>query len=179
MAKAFEQYGIGWFEKPVLADDIEGITTVVKAIDIPVATSEHEYAKYGFRDLIARGGTDIVQPDMRQVDGVTKWMKADHLAHAFNLPVVPHSFQLVHLYLTCATPNLKVAEYLGRHEEADKIIHKEWPQPVDRMWSPNPKKPGLGLELHPGAVEKCTTLLGIQGCMHTGIPTPSTLCDAS
>ena len=154
MAKAFEEYRVGWFEEPVLADDIDGLAAVARAIDIPVATGEHEYTKYGFRDLIARGGADIVQPDVGRVGGVTEWMKVAHLAHAFNLPVAPHAVQLVHLHLTCATPNLKVVEYLGLLEEADKIMYKEWPQPTDGMWSPLPDKPGLGLELTPLAVEK-------------------------
>ena len=48
MARTFEEYDVGWFEEPVLADDIEGLAAVARAIDIPVATGEHEYTKYGF-----------------------------------------------------------------------------------------------------------------------------------
>jgi L-alanine-DL-glutamate epimerase-like enolase superfamily enzyme len=79
-------------------------------------------------------------------------MKVAHLAHAFNLPVAPHAYQLIHLHLACATPNLKVVEYLGTAEAVDKIVYKEWPEPKDGMWSPDPDKPGL--ELDPVAVEK-------------------------
>ena len=45
MARRFEQYDVGWFEEPVLADDIAGLATIARAIDIPVATGEHEYTK--------------------------------------------------------------------------------------------------------------------------------------
>ena len=62
MAKEFEQFQVGWFEEPVLADDIQGLAEIRQAINIPVATGEHEYSKYGFKDLITRGGADIVQP---------------------------------------------------------------------------------------------------------------------
>ena len=155
MAKAFEPYRVGWFEEPVLADDIEGLAAVARAIDIPVATGEHEYTKYGFKDLIARGGADIVQPDVGRVGGITEWLKVAHLAHAFNLPVAPHAYQLVHLHLACATPNLRIVEYLGAVEAADKIFYTEFPQPdPDGMWAPYPDKPGLGLELDPTAVKK-------------------------
>ena len=154
MGKAFEEYRVGWFEEPVLADDIDGLAAIAKAINIPVATGEHEYTKFGFKELIARGGADIVQPDVGRVGGITEWMKVAHLAHAFNLPVAPHAYQLVHLHLACATPNLKVVEYLGISEESDKIAYKEWAAPKDGMWSPDPNKPGLGLELDPDAVEK-------------------------
>jgi L-alanine-DL-glutamate epimerase-like enolase superfamily enzyme len=154
LAKEFARYNAAWFEEPVLADDIDGLAAIAKAIDIPIATGEHEYTKYGFRDLIARGGADIVQPDVGRVGGVTEWLKVAHLAHAFNLPVAPHSFQLVHVHLCCATPNLKIVEFLGRHEETDKIMYKEIPEPVNGMLSPFPDKPGLGLELDPVAVKK-------------------------
>ena len=90
----------------MLADDIAGLAAIARAIDIPVATGEHEYTKYGFKDLISQGGADIVQPDVGRVGGVTEWMKVAHLAHAFNLPVAPHAVQLVHLHLACCTPNL-------------------------------------------------------------------------
>ena len=116
LARVFAEYDVGWFEEPVLADDIEGLAAVARAIEIPVATGEHEYTKYGFRELIARGGADIVQPDVGRVGGITEWMKVAHLAHAFNLPVAPHAYQLVHLHLACATPNLKIVEYLGTVE---------------------------------------------------------------
>ena len=154
LARAFEPYRVGWFEEPVLADDIEGLASIARAIDIPVATGEHEYSKFGFRELIARGGADIVQPDVGRVGGVTEWMKVAQLAHAFNLPVAPHAFQLIHLHVACATPNLRIVEYLGTSEEFDRLVFTEFPEPVDGMWSPYPDKPGLGLALHPDAVEK-------------------------
>lgn len=152
MAREFEPYRVGWFEEPVLADDIEGLAAIARAIEIPVASGEHEYSKFGFRELIARGGVDIVQPDIGRVGGVTEWMKVAQMAHAFNLPVAPHAFQLVHLHVACATPNLRIVEYLGVNEEFDKLVYTEFPEPVDGMWSPDADKPGLGLELNPDAV---------------------------
>jgi L-alanine-DL-glutamate epimerase-like enolase superfamily enzyme len=154
MARHFSDYDIGWFEEPVLADDIAGLAAIAQAIDIPVATGEHEYTKYGFKELIAQGGADIVQPDVGRVGGVTEWLKVAHLAHSFNLPVAPHAVQLVHLHLACCTPNLKVVEYLGVSEEADRVWYTEFPEPRDGMWSPYPDRPGLGLELNPEAVSK-------------------------
>ena len=56
MAKEFEQFQIGWLEEPLIPDDIDGMADISKATSIPIATGEHEYTKYGFRDLIGRGG---------------------------------------------------------------------------------------------------------------------------
>ena len=154
MSKRFEEFNVRWFEEPVLADDIQGLAEISKATSIPVATGEHEYTKYGFKELLTRGGADIVQPDVGRVGGVTEWMKVAHMAHAFNLPIAPHAVQLVHLHLACATPNLRVVEYLGVSEETDKLFYTEFPEPKNGMWSPYHDKPGLGLELNPKAVEQ-------------------------
>jgi L-alanine-DL-glutamate epimerase-like enolase superfamily enzyme len=153
-ARRMADYDVRWFEEPVLADDIAGLAAIARAIDIPVATGEHEYTKYGFKALLEAGGADIVQPDVGRVGGVTEWMKVAHLAHAYNLPVAPHAVQLVHLHLACCTPNLKVVEYLGVSEETDRIFYTEFPEPKNGMWSPYPDRPGLGLELDPRAVER-------------------------
>ena len=154
MAREFEQYQVGWFEEPVLADDIPGLAEVRRAIDIPVATGENEYTAYGFRELITGGGADIVQPDVARVGGVTEWMKVAHLAQAFNLPIAPHLVQLVHLHLACAIPNLKAVEYANVALEADRVWYIDFPEQRDGMWAPSPDRPGLGLELDPYAVEK-------------------------
>ncbi len=153
MAAIFEEYDVGWFEEPVLADDIEGLAAVAGSTTIPVATGEHEYTKYGFKELISAGAADIVQPDIGRVGGVTEWMKVTHMAHAFNLPVAPHAFQVIHLHTACATPNLKVVEYLGSAERNDLFFYKEFPEPVNGMWSPYQERPGLGLELDPDVVK--------------------------
>jgi L-alanine-DL-glutamate epimerase-like enolase superfamily enzyme len=152
LSRRFEDYDVKWFEEPVLADDIEGLAEIARATTIPVASGEHEYTKYGFRELIGRRAVDIVQPDVARVGGVTEWLKVAHLAHAFNLPVAPHAYQLIHLHLACATPNLKVVEYLSQTEEGDRLWYTEFPEPRAGMWSPYPDRPGLGLELAPAAV---------------------------
>jgi len=154
MSQIFEQFDVKWFEEPVLADDIEGLSVISQSTTIPVATGEHEYTKYGFKELISRGGADIVQPDIGRVGGVTEWMKVAHIAHGFNLPVAPHAYQLIHLHVACATPNLKVVEYLGVSDQSDRVWYTEFPEPVNGMWSPYPDRPGLGLELDPDVVKK-------------------------
>ena len=154
LAPRFEEYNVAFFEEPVLADDIEGLAAVKQASKIPVATGEHEYTKYGFKELLTRGAADILQPDVGRVGGVSEWMKVAHMAHAFNLPVANHAQHLISLHLACATPNLLAVECLGMLEEADRFFYTEIPEPKDGKLSPFPDKPGLGLELNPDVIKK-------------------------
>jgi L-alanine-DL-glutamate epimerase-like enolase superfamily enzyme len=154
MAAAFKDYDIGWFEEPVLADDIPGLASIAKAISIPVATGEHEYTKYGFRDLITAGAADIVQADVGRVGGVTEWMKIAHLAAAFNLPIAPHAYALLHLHPAMATPNLMVVEMLDIEWQPMMKWLIDPPHPENGQWTPDPDRPGNGIELNPSAVKK-------------------------
>ncbi len=152
MAGIFEEYNVGWFEEPVIPTDIDGLRAVAVSTPIPVATGEHEYTKHGFADLISRQGADIVQPDVGRLGGITEWMKVAAMAHAFNLPVAPHAFQLIHLHCAMATPNIKVVEMLGVETESNLLWYKDFPMPQNGMWKPHPDKLGLGLELNPHTV---------------------------
>ncbi len=145
MSKQFEDYGAAWFEEPVLADDIQGLAAISRATTIPVATGEHEYTKYGFKDLISQGGADIVQPDIGRVGGVTEWMKVAHLADAFNLPVAPHAYGVLHLHCAMATPNIKAVEITGPEMERWPVLFEDVPPVIDGQWKPFADRPGLGL----------------------------------
>ncbi len=154
MAAAFGDYDIGWFEEPVLADDIPGLAAIARAISIPVATGEHEYTRYGFRDLIIAGAADIIQADVGRVGGVTEWMKIAHLAAAFNLPVAPHAYAFLHLHPAMATPNLMVVEMLDIEWQPMTKWLIDPPQPKNGQWRPDPERPGNGIQLNPRAVKK-------------------------
>ena len=153
MSNIFEEFDVAWFEEPVLADDIPGLAQVSQATTIPVATGEHEYTKYGFRDLLIAGAVDIVQPDVHRVSGITEWMKVAAMADAFNLPVAPHGVSLVHLHCAMATPNLKVVEVLGAEEQSNSVWWTEVPPYDGGTWSPFADRPGLGLEISPDALK--------------------------
>jgi len=47
VARHLADYRVGWFDEPVLADDIAGLTAIARAIDIPVATGEARVHQVG------------------------------------------------------------------------------------------------------------------------------------
>src|SRR5260370_26537168 len=46
MARHLADYGVGWFEEPVLADDIAGLAADARALRIPAATGVHRYPQH-------------------------------------------------------------------------------------------------------------------------------------
>ncbi len=100
-------------------DDLAGAARVAAALDLPIAAGEVEQTRWAFRDLIAAGAADILQPDVTVVGGVTEWLKAATLASTHGLPVAPHYFSEVHAHLVAATPGAIGVEYF--YPDADII----------------------------------------------------------
>ncbi len=79
-----------WFEEPVRADDLEGSVRVAAALDVPVASGENEFTRWGFRDLIESGAVAIVQADPNICGGISEWLRIAAMAGAHHLPMAPH-----------------------------------------------------------------------------------------
>jgi len=147
MARLLEEYDIYWFEEPVHAEDYAGLAQVRARTSIPIATGENEYTRYGFRDLIACGGADILQPDANVLGGITEFRHVASLASAHRLALAPHGSALLHVHLVAALANGLIVEYIMTEGEGRRGMFKTALElDGEGMVSP-PQGPGLGLEL--------------------------------
>ena len=64
-ANRVKELDILFMEEPVPADDIPGLARYKRGTDLPLATGEHEYTKFGVRDLVINEAVDVVQVDGR------------------------------------------------------------------------------------------------------------------
>jgi D-galactarolactone cycloisomerase len=90
MGRALDENRVLWFEEPVVPEDREGYRRVRDALDVPVAGGEAEFTRFGFRDLIAGGCVDIVQPDLCVSGGFSEFTKIHALASTYGVLTVPH-----------------------------------------------------------------------------------------
>lgn len=90
LGRLIERYDIGWFEEPVVPENLDGYREVKAALSIPIAGGEAEYTRFGFRDLIARRCVDILQPDISGCGGFTEAMRITAMANAWGVTVYPH-----------------------------------------------------------------------------------------
>jgi D-galactarolactone cycloisomerase len=88
--RAVADLDIGWFEEPVPPEDIEGYVDVRRSQPIPVAGGEASFARWGFRDIIARRAVDVLQPDVAACGGISELKKIADMASAFGMRVNPH-----------------------------------------------------------------------------------------
>jgi L-rhamnonate dehydratase len=156
LIQAVSQYNIHWVEEFLPPDDYEGYEAVKKAVGEKclLTTGEHEYTRYGFRQLIQRRCVDILQPDVNWVGGLTEAKRITAMASAYDIPVIPHGSSVFSYHLQISQPNCPMAEFLIMSPEADKIVplfgnlFQEEPLPKDG-YIDLPDKPGWGVELNP------------------------------
>ncbi len=153
VAHGVEECGLYFFEEPVIADDFMGLAALRARTRVPIATGEHEYTKYGARDLLLNNAVDVVQLDASKCGGITEWLKIAAIAQAWNLPVAPHAMHFLHMHLVSAAPNGLVLEYLFMHEEANALLFVDPPMPADGSLR-IPETPGLGIEINEEAVRR-------------------------
>lgn len=155
VGRELEQLGIRWFEEPLRPEDAGALADVAASLDLPVAMGETESTRWRFRDLIERRATDIVQPDVTVVGGVSEWLKVAALASASAIPVAPHYFPEVHAHLVAATTCATTIEWFS--PDADIISFDVFLQdplrPRDGAVA-IPETPGVGLELRDDSVRR-------------------------
>jgi L-alanine-DL-glutamate epimerase-like enolase superfamily enzyme len=157
MIRMIEDAGIqlNWVEEPVIPDDIDGYAEVRRAVKTPISGGEHEFTRYGFRDLIAKRAVDILQPDVNRVGGITEARKIWAMAAAHNIPVIPHAGQMHNYHLVMSHLNSPLAEYLPPASQEGALdddtlffeIFTGDPLAVEGHVE-LPVQPGLGLELN-------------------------------
>lgn len=84
------EHDIFFFEEPLAPEDIQGYQSLRFLTRTYIAAGEDLFGKLGFRDWIANGALDILQPDLCACGGFTEGKKIAAMAEAYNTPVVPH-----------------------------------------------------------------------------------------
>ena len=143
-ANSVRECHILFLEEPVPADDIPGLARFKRGTDIPLATGEHEYTKYGVRDLVLAEAVDIVQVDGARAGGYTEMLKILALTQAWNLKFAPHAMEHLHIHLVSAAPNALFLERLRLFEPITAAVFPTSPKPGNGYMQ-IPDLPGLGL----------------------------------
>ena len=155
MAARLAPYDLHWLEEPIFPpDDAVALARLRRETGVPLASGENACTAVQFRDLLAAGAVDYVQPSVTKVGGVTEFVQAAALAAAANVPVMPHSPYfgpgfLATLHLLAAQPRPGLAERF--HLDLEASLYGDAVDPVSGMCRV-PDGPGLGREPDPDVI---------------------------
>ncbi len=147
-----EEADVAWLEEPLFPEDVVGNSRLTRAGSIPIAGYETIQARFGYKDLVAAGGVDIVQPDATWTGGITECRRIAALASCHNLGCAPHVFGsavglAANAHLFASVPNAVLFEFdQTPNALRDELLTSPIDIDVDGMVTV-PSGPGLGIEL--------------------------------
>ncbi len=157
---------IGWFEEPVVPDDLDSYVEVRRGQPIPVAGGECEFTRWGFREVLTRRAIDIIQPDTCAAGGLSECKKIADMATAFGVRYVPHVWG-TGIGLAAALQLLAVLPHSPpRHTPLEPMLEfdrSEHPFRQAVLQTPLehsggvvrvPEGPGLGIEVDRAALQR-------------------------
>jgi L-alanine-DL-glutamate epimerase-like enolase superfamily enzyme len=123
LAHAVRPFNVYWLEEVLHPDDFDGHRALKAACPwVRWTTGEHEYTRYGFRNLIVHRAVDIVQPDVMWVGGLTELIRIAALANAFDIPVVPHGSGAYSYHFCLTQPQAIFAEYINISPDGRQVV---------------------------------------------------------
>jgi len=150
----YELYDPYWIEEPFGPDEIDLHARLAKLTRVTVATGEIAYGRWYHKELLDKGGAEILQTDAVVCGGISEWRRIAATAASYGVTMCPHWFHDVHAHLVAATPNARYVEFFPddqvlnfrrlidtqlKHKEGDLLL---------------PQTPGLGFNFDEKAVRK-------------------------
>ncbi len=91
IAEMLAPYRVYWMEECLQPHDYEGFGRLAAEIRTTrIVTGEHEYTRYGFRQLLEHGVRTIWQPDIHWCGGLTELRRIASLGAAYDISIIPH-----------------------------------------------------------------------------------------
>ncbi len=90
LAKELEPYRPMFIEEPVLPENNEALREIAGHTSIPIATGERMFSRYDFKQALAAGYVDIIQPDLSHAGGISEVRKIAAMAEAYDVALAPH-----------------------------------------------------------------------------------------
>jgi L-alanine-DL-glutamate epimerase-like enolase superfamily enzyme len=155
-AERFAEAGITWLEEPVSSEDLEGLRLLRDRgpAGLSIAAGEYSWNLFYFNGLIEAGAVDILQADVTRCGGITELLRVDALCKARSIPFSAHCAPQIHAHACCAMETLRHCEYFHDHSRLEEMLFDGALSPDGGMLTPDPERPGLGIELKRSEAEK-------------------------
>lgn len=136
-AAELERLGVYWLEEPLRTDDLDGYRALRRRTSMRLAAGEMVRHLHEARDLVLRGGVDVVQPDAVLAGGIAGCRRIASLASLCGRMFTPHTWTdglglVANLHLALAVSTCPYVE-VPLDPPAWSAERRDWllPEPVD------------------------------------------------
>lgn len=152
LGRALEPYNIMYFEEPTSPENPDNFKAIQQKCNLPLATGERTYTRWGYRPFFENHSLNIIQPDLANTGGITETKKICDMAEVYDIGVQIH---------VCGGPIATAAALQVEAALSNFVIHEEhcWDlitpyinscknyiHPVNGFYE-IPDTPGIGQEL--------------------------------
>ena len=166
VGKRAAEYGVDWFEEPVVPEQLDAYRAVRAGQPIPVAGGETWHSRWGMKEPITTRAVDIIQPDICGVGGFSEIRRVADMASIYGVRLVPHvwgtAVQIAASlqFMAALPPNPPRRDPIEPILEFDRT-HNPFrqavvTQPLEHVQGvvQIPDGPGLGIEINRAALEQ-------------------------
>ncbi len=163
-AKAIEEYNIFFYEEINTPLNPKLLQKAKEKINIPIASGERIYTRWGYLPFFTDRSIDVIQPDIGSCGGFSEFKKIADLAHAYEVTVQAHVAgtgvaEAAALHAEIAIPNFCIHEHHQKTlspEYAELCVHNY--QPVNGRYIV-PELPGIGQDFTEKVYENSDRIL--------------------
>ncbi|WP_270935842.1 mandelate racemase/muconate lactonizing enzyme family protein [Falsiroseomonas oryzae] len=146
LAQRVADCDIAFFEEPVRDNDIASLAALRRATPIPLAAGQMVQSVAWFRDALAAGALDILQPNAAFCGGLTTMLRILAMAEAHGVPVAgAGGFEAANLPAMAGHAHGGMLEVHGAHAALRDRFAAHPAFRDGRLWVP--EAPGLGFAL--------------------------------
>jgi L-alanine-DL-glutamate epimerase-like enolase superfamily enzyme len=155
-ARRFAEQRVTWFEEPVFREDYRATRHVREHAPpgMDISVGEYGYGLYEFARMIDARMLDVLQADATRCGGFSGLLAVDGLAQSTMTPLSTHCAPHLHLHAAMACKQLRHIEYFFDHYRIERMLFDGASEPQNGALSPDPTRPGIGLELRRSDAER-------------------------
>ena len=152
LGKALEPYRVMYYEEPTMPCNPDVFKHIKEKCDLPLATGERSYTRWGFRQFFEDRTLSVIQPDLANTGGITETKKICDMAQVYDMGVQIHVCggpiaTAAALHVEAAIPNFVI------HEEHNANLTSAFVKGGKYYYAPAggfytvPELPGIGQEM--------------------------------
>ena len=148
LIKRLEPYHPLFVEEPVQAQNVDVLADIAHSTEIPIATGERLFTKWGFREVLEKRAASILQPDLSHAGGILECRLIAGMAEAYYAGIAPHCPLGPIALASCLQLDAAIPNFLA--QEGGRLTGEGYiktPFRHENGFLPLPTGPGLGIEL--------------------------------
>ncbi|PJI06881.1 MULTISPECIES: mandelate racemase/muconate lactonizing enzyme family protein [Clostridium] len=164
ISKLAEELNIFYLEEPCGPLNPQLMLLLKEKTNIPLASGERIYSRYGFLPFLQKRSLDVIQPDVANCGGISEAKKICDMAQVYDVLVQTHVCggpisNAAALQIEAVIPNFCIHEYhVGNMSDFTRSLGIYDDTPIDGYIT-IPDRPGIGQDIPEKILDKCTKII--------------------